>query len=759
MPSGVVDDDSSYVVGGEFDSFDSFDDELERFCLVCERRVDSAAPPQPPIAAAPNPTKPRQRPSPQGSRHTSNNSTTTLKSERLKALPPEAAAVLAVVAAKHQQQQQHQQHQHQQHQQPTTTGGATRSQHHPTAPTMKRNKSASKLHGHSRNKSYTSLAPNTKIHALTARDATATAAAPHHEPVLPAAATTSHAPRRSSAQQSVNDSDDAYEEVSNDGDEVAPLSALYCSEECRRVDELRGQATTTPSPQLVAVLSTFSEQSRRFGSSSSLAYSSTHSLTNTFFPASAKSPVFDPRRSSSESVPSPFELDFSAARRRNSRGAETGGYSYRPSLMQRMPSSDGDSAERLQFAAGSPNKSSASLSSMDSERGALIPHRSSSALSSLRLTQISSSPTRPLHRPSCSTRHHSDTTQLPSFNESPSFNGETKDKVSGYVAGMRISSAPKSRRSQSALTGQLGRSVPTRSSLLAPRDEADVAFPSSSITISQAPMRSNSFASLALMSSSLGHDFRAPQAFSQHSRSASTASLSGSTATGLILGTAETVSTSTILPTPKRRTTSRHRLSIGSGGAASPPLSSPSASSNGFSSTGSPNGPALTSSSYTSSNGSAGLGVAGTGGPMRGRTVANLSMTRSLSSLMHEADQDGYFPSESDQTPIQSYRTQRPNSTKGTSRSRSRARVSVVENGAPPPPKMSAAPNGTTGGLMPALTSTPLRKNFSWQDVGVATYAALDLSNRDGRSVEAGVQNGEATVRKPKPKLFHFPDE
>ncbi|SCZ98162.1 BZ3500_MvSof-1268-A1-R1_Chr3-3g06625 [Microbotryum saponariae] len=757
MSSGVVDDDSSYLVGGEFDSFDSFDDSFERFCLVCERRVDDSAarrpPPPPPTAAAPHPTKPRQRPSPHGSRHPSSNSTTTLKSDRFKALPPEAAAVVAVVAAKHQQQHQ-----------PTTTGGATRSHHHPTAPTMKRNKSASKLHGHSRNKSYTSLhplAPSTKIHAPTARDATATAttAAPHHEPVLPAAATTSHAPRRSSAQQSVDDSDDAYEEVSNDGDEVAPLSALYCSEECRRVDELRGQATTTPSPQLVAVLSTFSEQSRRFGSSSSLAHSSTHSPTTPFFPTSAKSPVIDPRRASSEGVPSPFELDFSAARRRNSRGAETGGYSYRPSLMQRVPSSDGDPAERSQFAAGARNKSSASLSSMDSDRGAPIPHRSSSALSSLRLTQISSSPTRPLYRPSFKPRHHSDAPQLHSSDELPSFNGETTDKLSGYVAGMRISSAPKSRRSQSALTGQLGRSVPTRSSLLAPRDGADVAFPSSSITISQAPMRSNSSASLALMSSSLGQNFRAPHAFSQNSRSASTASLSESTATGLILGTAETVSTSTIIPTTKRRTTSRHRLSIGSGGAASPPLSSPSASSNGFSSTESPNGPALTSSSCTSSNGSAGLGVAATGGPIRGRTMANLSMTRSLSSLMHEADQDGYFPSESDQTPMQSYRTQRPNSTKGTSRSRSRARVSVVENGAPPPPKMSAAPNVTTRGLMPAPTSTPLRKNFSWQDVGVATYAALDLSNRDGRSGEAGIQNGEATVRKPKPKLFHFPDE
>ncbi|SCV74500.1 BQ2448_8141 [Microbotryum intermedium] len=738
MPSGVVDDDS-YLVGGEFDSFD---DELERFCLVCERRVEARPQPAPPQPSL-HPTRPRQFPSSQGSRHASSNSTTTLKSERLKALPPEAAAVVAVVAAKHQQQQQ----------QPTAT--TTRSHHHPTAATMKRNKSATKLHGHSRNKSHTSLhalAPTTKIHTPTARDAAAAATgAIHRSPILPT-------PSESSTQQQVNGSDDGYEEVSNDEDEVAPLLALYCSEECQRVDELRGQTTTMPSSQLVAVPSPFSEQSRRSGSSSSLAYSSTHSPTTAFFPASTKSPVFDPRIASSDGVPSPFELDFSAARRRNSRGAETGAYSYRPSLMQRVPSSDGDSAERSQFVAGARNKSSASLSSMDSDRGAPIPHRSSSALSSLRLTQISSSPTR--SRPSFKTRHHSDTPQLHSFPsaESGSMDGDVVENVSGHLSGMRISSAPKSRRSQSALSGQLGRSVPARSSLLSPRDGADVAFPTSTITISQALTRSNSSASLALMSSSLGRNFRAPHAFSQNSRSASTASLSGSTATGLILGNSDAASTSTIIPTPKRRTGSRHRFSIGSGGVASPPLSSTSASSNGFSSTGSPNGAALTSSSYTSSNGSSGLGVGGTGGQTRGRAMANLSMTRSSSSLLGEADQERQFPSESDQTPTQSFRTQRPKSTNGTSRSRSRARISVVENGAPPLPKTIAAPSGTTG-LMPAHTTTPLRKNFSWQDVGVATYAALELSNRDGRNGEAGTQIGEATVRKSKPKLFHFPDE
>ena len=145
-----------------------------------------------------------------------------------------------------------------------------------------------------------------------------------------------------------------------------PPTSLYCSEECRRIDEMRSRlafADLGPSAPRVSSHSPAPPPAHHLPSSHGgeaedlMASMSRRRLSGTSLPI-ASPPQHLPsaqwgstsslasRSQSSTSlaqqsvVGSAPALDFSTRRNSNSRGATEGGYSYRPSLMQRVPSSD-----------------------------------------------------------------------------------------------------------------------------------------------------------------------------------------------------------------------------------------------------------------------------------------------------------------------------------------------------------------------------------------------------------------------------------
>lgn len=246
----------------------------------------------------------------------------------------------------------------------------------------------------------------------------------------------------------------------------AAPSSLYCSIECEQLDQTRSrlamadlqQPAHTSAPDLA---------SRRYSSSSSLALSPSQHSNSSF--ASFPRPNPPPRPHSATSPPleqPPGMLDFS--HRRNSRGHEAfGGYSYRPSLMQRVPSSeDGGSSGWLGSERGwARTTSSDSLASMGSEERTNNLHsgesqalplarkcdrrltivsvaavRPPSALSSLRgMTPIgppsASSPTRARFRPPNLARHNSDAPRPTQFRSDSTEESQERGRADEIIVG------------------------------------------------------------------------------------------------------------------------------------------------------------------------------------------------------------------------------------------------------------------------------------------------------------------------------------
>lgn len=177
---------------------------------------------------------------------------------------------------------------------------------------IKRNKSSSKLHGHSRTRSgarlnqLAGLGPSTQIHK--GKDSS-------HKSKEGAAA-------GERGDQSGGSTPPLKSKAEQEAEEEEPLSSLYCSLECQRQDQAGAATATTTSPVVRPT------DPRRLSSSSSI-----HSAT---LPSSA-SPLnsfnaFPPHSyTSNDSLPG--GLDFS--NRRNSRGA-----TYRPLSMSRTLSND-----------------------------------------------------------------------------------------------------------------------------------------------------------------------------------------------------------------------------------------------------------------------------------------------------------------------------------------------------------------------------------------------------------------------------------
>ncbi|KAK4699660.1 hypothetical protein P7C70_g6598, partial [Phenoliferia sp. Uapishka_3] len=364
-----------------------------------------------------------------------------------------------------------------------------------------------------------------------------------------------------------------------------PPTSLYCSEECRRIDEMRSRLafadlgpsaprlpnsaaaplrqnvqqheqtreaqdflasmsrrrlSSTSSPSITSPKQIFNAPISGWGSSSSLA-------SQTSFGGGAHS---------SNSPHGPAQtLDFSTRRNSNSRGASEGGYSYRPSLMQRVPSSD----DGVSHANGNANGfrtrgSSDSLASMGdaderSDRGYSL--RPPSALSALRFmtpisTSASSSPPIYAHSPLA----HPDQPRLPASprQRPPHISGRSTVGRSDGRDFAKYSSLPAARskmlekRSESD-GGGLGIDD-SASDASIPHLENSTARPTPTMSMSRSvsgarPPRTNSSASLALMGSSLGKSFH-PRSmdnggWAAPTRSESTASLSGLVATGQIL--------------------------------------------------------------------------------------------------------------------------------------------------------------------------------------------------------------------------------
>ncbi|KAL8279259.1 hypothetical protein RQP46_008296 [Phenoliferia psychrophenolica] len=351
---------------------------------------------------------------------------------------------------------------------------------------QRRNKSSTKLHhatsrhhhGRTNSHSQTNLAP------LTA-----------HTPPLP----TPTPPLSDAANQSAG--------------ALNPPTSLYCSEECRKLDEMRSRlafadlgpsaprlASHSPAPPPpiqhppspgAEVGDLMASMSRRRLSGTSLPVASPPQQHLQWGSTSSLASRSHSSTSLSQQGPAPG-LDFSTRRHSNNRGATEGGYSYRPSLMQRVPSSD-DGLPQLGNGAGwsRARGSSDSLASMGEadER---------------------------------SDRGFSDSSQG-SSNAPPPPSPRTLEKRS-------------SDPTMTIMDGDLA-SFPHLENATARQTSPKM---SRSTSTARRPPRTNSSASLALMGTSLGKSY-VPRSlertggWSAPKRSESTASLSGLVATGKIL--------------------------------------------------------------------------------------------------------------------------------------------------------------------------------------------------------------------------------
>ncbi|GAA5999451.1 uncharacterized protein JCM10292_001302 [Rhodotorula paludigena] len=622
-----------------------------------------------------------------------------------------------------------------------------------------------------------------------------------------------------------------------DDDGGAPSAAglgMYCSEECRRIDEMRNQLTlahlgATPAPASASAPAPsssagssdpaislshadsfssslngrpFDAMSRRRSSGlSSNGSSSFAPSRSNLSPIWSAAPTANPgqfdettpafpfppqtstphppaaRSASSHSLPQAVEqppfLNF-GARRSSRSGGVTGGYSYRPSLMERVSSSEGGAAsdsggvwlgvERGFSRPGSraaeshvrPGRSMSTGSgpgarlgrsdrtqSVDALAGMSDPTtgfpsaRPPSALASLRsMTPISDrivespdsvSPARAAYQPKLSPRA-----------ESPRSHSAQPELATSPLArsSFMVGSAP----ARSAMR----RRGPSFGEPTLPEGEttATPARPISAASGLQRSQRSSSSASLALMGSSLGRSYE-PRAWGGPTRSESTAGLSALVAQGEMtsaspspaLPPVSASSTSTVIPTSSSRSSSRRHHSPLPPSASSPSSASSYAPSQ--SSVFSQRSSTAGSSDHHLLSSSAGSSHKRTAS--RGRSLPGLVMTPSGTNLAG-----------ADTTPTPA------SLARGASTTRLPANA-LVANAASTNPALAHLK------LQPdePAPPPPPNRSFSWQQIpGVPTYAAYDVDSFRAREKEGDMGPPPAPKdRKERKKLFHFADD
>ncbi|BGP38260.1 hypothetical protein JCM10449v2_002189 [Rhodotorula kratochvilovae] len=745
---------------------DALDLEIDAYCVVCDRAlpahaVPAGAPSSSSSAAAPPPPPSFPAANPVASTSTAPPAPPSSSSQRSRASDGSAPSAPAAAGAPRLKRTGS-----------STSNSTAGSGRSGSGAALRRNKSLGKVHargtsahGH-RSHSHANLA------ALAPIDAAGGGAAGKGKKAL--------AERRPSKVAK----EEVVEIIELDADEdergAAP-QGIYCSDECRRIDEARNALTLAylgAGPQYSA--SPFAESAlARADSSSSLGShlpfdamarrrSSGLSSTSSFTPSRSNlSPIqsaapsaavgqfddgafpFPPQVSSSSfggppasrsaaySAPAPTASSLPAhppllnfAARRRSRGHEvTGGYSYRPSLMERVSSSEGRAspgggvwlgAERgfsrpasaVEGAAvsGAPRaarslstgggaggmgaraQSSEALSAMEGYAG-----RPPSALASLRsmtplgdapsLAQPSplpSSPARAAYRPKMSPR-----AELPrSLSAQPDLATSPLARHSFLVGSAPGPSASVPRRRGPSF------GEPTLP------ETRPLELPSSRPTSAGLQRRSASSASLALMGTSLGRSYE-PRPWAGPKRSESTASLSGLVVHGEMATTSppplpppavSSSSASTVIPA---NSSPRHRSP------ARPPSSPSSASSYAISHSSAFSARSSTAGSSDHPSSSLGSTHAPARGKSqsRGRSAAGLAMTPSGTNLSSGA---------SEAAPV-------------------RPPASAVANAASANPALSYLKGDDAS--RPAPPPPPQhQRSFSWQQIpGVPTYAAYDV--------------------------------
>ncbi|PRQ74120.1 hypothetical protein AAT19DRAFT_15687 [Rhodotorula toruloides] len=510
------------------------------------------------------------------------------------------------------------------------------------------------------------------------------------------------------------------------------------------------------------------------------------------FPPQAPSSVSPqpPLPSTSPTVGSPMMLNFGA--RRRSRGAEAlGSYPYRPSLMERVSSSDGvdesigsaggvwQGAERGFSRPGSsegPLGLPKTARSMSSGVGSLYGRsvRSARTQSFDGLATLGEAGARDSARPtshSLRSSSHFSQPSLASYSPSLAAHPEPEHTIPRAASAQPalatsplarnsfvVGSAPHARRSRASFGEPTLAEThpPPRAASTTPARHINGSGP-------HRPQRSSSSASLALMGSSLGKSYeRSPWAGPK--RSDSVASLSGFVAQGeMAIPSAplpppvSASSASTVIPasTVRRRPSHsdgrsppRTAYSPSSASASSYAPSHSSAFSLRSSTAGSSDHPNLSSSAGSSHKGRA-------GSTSRSRPPG-LTMTPSGTNLVLAG-----HPSASEVTPTSSAVATRPAST---------TRL---------PPNATAAPVANAASTNPSLLHlksdkpvlAPKDRSFSWDRIpGVTTYLALDVDSfrAERRKSDAALALGEREEMPPPPvpsarmkdrkKLFYFGD-
>ncbi|GAA5823900.1 hypothetical protein JCM3770_000333 [Rhodotorula araucariae] len=536
------------------------------------------------------------------------------------------------------------------------------------------------------------------------------------------------------------------------GQEGAAPQGIYCSDECRRVDEVRNalalahlgagppswadEPASSPHPPFDAMAR---RRSSGLSSISSFAPSRSNlspiqsavptadvgqfdesigafpfppvappSLSSSGLPASRSAAFSAPPSTAS---PAPPFLNFGA--RRRSRGHEvTGGYSYRPSLMERVSSSEGRATPGggvwLGVERGFSRPTSAADGALPGPRSAsaggdAMEGRPPSALASLRSMTpladpapfpLSSSPARAAYQPSKTSPRAEPQRVLAT---QPDLATSPLARHSFLVGSAPVPAAPVARRRGPSF------GEPTLPEIR-PLNLSSSRPPSTGLQ-----RRSASSASLALMGSSLGKSYE-PRPWVGPKRSESTASLSGFVALG-------EMSTSPVPPPPVSSSSSSTVIPAGSSarrGSPAHPPSSPSSTSSyarshssaysaRSSTTGSSDHP-LSSLGSTHVHASLAAGYARTKSQSRGRSAAGLVMTPSATSLASSGAAGECAAPPGSIRPL----------------------PSTVANAASTNPALSylKADDGTKLPAPPP-SQPPHQRSFSWQHI--PTYAAYDV--------------------------------
>ncbi|BGP46360.1 hypothetical protein JCM10450v2_002202 [Rhodotorula kratochvilovae] len=712
---------------------DALDLEIDAYCVVCDRAlpahaVPAGAPSSSSSAAAPPPPPSFPAANPVASTSTAPPAPPSSSSQRSRASDGSAPSAPAAAGAPRLKRTGS-----------STSNSTAGSGRSGSGAALRRNKSLGKVHARGTSAHGHRSHSHANLVALAPIDAAGGGAAGKGKKAL--------AERRPSKAAK----EEVVEIIELDADEdergAAP-QGIYCSDECRRIDEARNALTLAhlgAEPQYSA--SPFAESAlARADSSSSLGShlpfdamarrrSSGLSSTSSFTPSRSNlSPIqsaapsaavgqfddgafpFPPQVSSSSfggppasrsaaySAPAPTASSLPAhppllnfAARRRSRGHEvTGGYSYRPSLMERVSSSEGRAspgggvwlgAERgfsrpasaVEGAAvsGAP-RAARSLSTGGGAGGMGARAQSSEALSAMEGYAA--------YQPKMSPR-----AELPrSLSAQPDLATSPLARHSFLVGSAPGPSASVPRRRGPSF------GEPTLP------ETRPLELPSSRPTSAGLQRRSASSASLALMGTSLGRSYE-PRPWAGPKRSESTASLSGLVVHGematpspppLPPPAVSSSSASTVIPA---NSSPRHRSP------ARPPSSPSSASSYAISHSSAFSARSSTAGSSDHPSSSLGSTHAPARGKSqsRGRSAAGLVMTPSGTNLSSGA---------SDAAPV-------------------RPPPSAVANAASANPALSYLKGDDASKPAPPPVAPPAhQRSFSWQHIpGVPTYAAYDV--------------------------------